>query len=169
MICTGKILSFPGTTVEGPMIVEPCEKFHKDGKAMLARTLVSFDKKVALRLMNLSGQIQTIYKNTVVGVTSPVTDVSEFNQVKVFNSIVAVKEGENIPGHLNELYEEATTDLTEEHKAKVKVILVRYRFFFQVQGRFWKNVVNKAQNKHRRCKTNQITTETSTTSCSRIC
>lgn len=130
MICTGEILSFPGTTVECPMIVEPCEKFHKDGKAMLARTLVSFDKRVALRLMNLSGQIQTIYKNTVAGVTSPVTDISECDQVKVVNSIVAGKEGENIPGHLNELYEEETTDLTEEHKAKVKVILVRYQNLF---------------------------------------
>lgn len=103
MICTREILSFPGTTVEGPLIVDPCEKFHSDGKAILARTLVSFDKRVALRLINLSGQIQTIYKNTVVGVTSPVTDVSECDQVKAVNSIVAGKEGENIPGHLNEL------------------------------------------------------------------
>lgn len=82
--------------------------------------------------MNLSGQIQTIYKNTVVGVTSPVTEVSECDQVKVVNSIVAGKEGQNIPGHLNELYEEATTDLTEEHKAKVKVILVRYQNLFSM-------------------------------------
>lgn len=100
MICTREILSFPGTIVEGPLVVEPCEKFHRDGKAMLGRTLVCFDKRVALRLINLSGQIQTIYKNTVVGVTSPVTDVPESDQVKVVNSIVAGKEGENI---LNEL------------------------------------------------------------------
>uniref|UniRef100_A0A8W8HRM1 Uncharacterized protein n=1 Tax=Magallana gigas TaxID=29159 RepID=A0A8W8HRM1_MAGGI len=85
---------------------------------MLARTIDSFDKRVALRLMNLPGQIQTIYKITVVGVTSPVTDVPESDQVKVVNCIVAGKEGENIPGHLNELYKEATTDLTEEHKTK---------------------------------------------------
>lgn len=97
---------------------------------MLARTIDSFDKRVALRLMDLSGQIQTIYKITVVGVTSPVTDVPESDQVKVVNSIVAGKEGANIQGHLNELYEEATTDLTEEHKTKVKVTLVRYQNLF---------------------------------------
>lgn len=59
---------------------------------MLARTLVIFNKRVALRFMNLLGEIQTIDKNTVVGVTSPVTDVSECDQVKVVNSIVAGKE-----------------------------------------------------------------------------
>lgn len=92
MICTGEILSFLGTRVEDPMIGKPCEKFHKDCKAMLARTLVIFNKRVALRFMNLLGQIQTIDKNTVVGVTLPVTDVSECDQVKVVNSIVAGKE-----------------------------------------------------------------------------
>lgn len=61
---------------------------------MLARTLISFDKRVALRLMNLSGQIQTIYKNTEVSLTSPANDVSECDQVKVVNSIVAGIEGE---------------------------------------------------------------------------
>lgn len=99
MICTGEILPFPRVTVEGPLIVEPCDKFQRDDKAMLSRTVVNFDKRVSLRLKNLSVQIQTIYKNTVVGVISPVTNVSECDQVKVVNSILAVKEGENILEH----------------------------------------------------------------------
>lgn len=53
MICIGEIFLFFGIIVECFMIVELCEKFYKDGKVMLVRIFVSFDKRVVLWLMNL--------------------------------------------------------------------------------------------------------------------
>lgn len=44
---------------------------------MVARSLTNAGKEVLLRLMNVSCNPQTVYKNTVVGSTSPVVNIIE--------------------------------------------------------------------------------------------
>ncbi|XP_061165068.1 uncharacterized protein LOC133174043 [Saccostrea echinata] len=129
MICSGQLLSSPGIKVQGPLLIEPIKKFDTGGKALIARTLVDPAKNVTVRLMNISEQIQTIYKNTVVGVTSPV-DVVKSEDENMVSTVTLNEKVENIPDHLNELYTETTKGLTAEKASKIKTSLIKFQHLF---------------------------------------
>ena len=77
MVCQGHLLLPSDTEYRGPLVIEASEKFQKLGKALVARSLTNAGKEVLLRLMNVSCNPQTVYKNTVVGSTSPVVNIIE--------------------------------------------------------------------------------------------
>uniref|UniRef100_A0A8W8NTI9 Uncharacterized protein n=1 Tax=Magallana gigas TaxID=29159 RepID=A0A8W8NTI9_MAGGI len=58
-----------------PLLIEPCAKFQDSGRALVARSVVNSSEKIPVRLMNVSGPSQTIFKNTVVGMTFPVKEI----------------------------------------------------------------------------------------------
>lgn len=74
MVCSGQVLDLPKIP-QIPLMIEPCTKFQDNGKALVARSLVNSSEKVAVRLMNISSQSQTIFKNTVIGMTYPVREI----------------------------------------------------------------------------------------------
>lgn len=75
MVCQVQLLLPSDTEYRGPLEIEASEKFHKSGKALEARSLTDAGEKVLLRLMNVSCNPQTVYKNTVVGSTLPVVNI----------------------------------------------------------------------------------------------
>nr|XP_022331706.1 uncharacterized protein LOC111129544 [Crassostrea virginica] len=83
--------------------------------------------------MNVSSEAQTIFRNTVVGVTSNINDVKN-----VFDNhdngrvscATALRGEQNIPDHLLELYEGVSKDLNQEQRAKIKVTLAKYQHIF---------------------------------------
>lgn len=77
MVWQGHLLLPSETEYRGSLVIEESEKFQKLGKALLARSLTNAEKEILLRLMNVSCNPQTVYKNTVVGSTSPVVNILE--------------------------------------------------------------------------------------------
>lgn len=77
MVCQGHLLLPSDTEYRGPLVIEASEKFQKLGNALVARSLTNAGKEVLLRLMNVSCNPQTVYKNTVVGSTSLIVNIIE--------------------------------------------------------------------------------------------
>ena len=125
MICSGRLLLPSDRSVTGSLMVEANEKFQKSGKALVARTLITAREDVALRLMNVTSQPQRVYKNTMVGKTSAVSNVIDCPRQTSNTSFKDV-----VPAHLKELYEETTRDLGVEEAAKTKNILLQYQHIF---------------------------------------
>jgi hypothetical protein len=61
IICRGRLLLPSDKVISDALMVEANEKFQKSGKALVARSLVNAKYGVALRLMNVSSQPQTVY------------------------------------------------------------------------------------------------------------
>ena len=125
MICPGRLLLPSDKIISEALMVEANERFQKSGKALVARSLINAKEDVALRLMNVSSQPQTVYKNTLVGKTSAVTNVMDYS-----NQSVEKNFEDTIPGHLKELYAETTKDLSAEQALKTKKVLLKYQHIF---------------------------------------
>lgn len=116
--------------VKPPLLIEPCAKFQDSGKALLARSLVNSSERVAVRLMNTSNQSQTIFKNTVEGVTSPVREVLVPKREGIINHVMPVENEEKLSEHMMELFDRTKAGLTEEQMTKVQNILIRFSHIF---------------------------------------
>ena len=99
-------------------IVEPTQEFVKSDKGLLGRTLVEVHEQVPLRIMILSQHTQTIHMRTVVANLSPVE--------KIMSSIQQEATGNNdVPTHLNNLYEDTVKDMSINQKEKVRDLLYK--------------------------------------------
>lgn len=129
IICPGQMFDIPESS-QTPLLIEPCAKFQDSGKALLARSLVSSTERVAVRLMNTSSQPQTIFKNTVVGVTSPVTEIIVPKREGSVKHVMPGENKEKLPQHIMELFDRTKAGLTEEQMTKVQTIFIRFSHIF---------------------------------------
>jgi hypothetical protein len=73
-------------------LIEPFAKFQDSGRTLAARSLVNSSEKVAVRLMKISSQSQTTYKNTVIGLTTSVREILVPEKEGMVNNVMP---GEN--------------------------------------------------------------------------
>lgn len=86
---------------------------------------------MTVRLMNTSSQSQTIFKNTVVGVTSPVREaIVTKREGIIINHVMHGEDEEKLSEHMMDLFDRTKTGLTEEQLTEVHNILVRFSHIF---------------------------------------
>ena len=66
IICPGKLIKPPGTSVTESLLIEPSQKFQCIGKALVAKSLVVPAENFMIRPMNVSGEAQTIFRKLFV-------------------------------------------------------------------------------------------------------
>lgn len=120
--------------------------------------------------MNTSSQPQTISKNTVVGVTSPVT---EMIVPKREGSVKHVMPGENkkkLSEHMMELFDRTKAGLTEEQMTKVQTILIRFSHICsKSKDDYGRTSLIKHHLNTEGQKTNKTTSPKVTASCCGVC
>lgn len=80
--------------------------------------------------MNVSSQSQTIFKNTVVGMTFPVKEIIMPETEGSVNHVMPVEREEVLPEHLQELFDRTRPELSAEQTAQVKNILIKFSSIF---------------------------------------
>lgn len=129
MVCPGQVLDLPKFP-QIPLLIEPCAKFQDSGRALVARSVVNSSEKIPVRLMNVSGQSQTIFKNTVVGMTFPVKEIIMTETEGSVNHVMPGEREEVLPEHLQELFDRTRPELSAEQTAQVKNILIKFSSIF---------------------------------------
>ena len=114
-------------------LVEPTDDYRKTEKALVGRALVSNDKTIPLRLMNISAESQTLYGGTVIAKVSPVDDIPSAESTLIEQQSQEsshVQVSSDVPDHLINLYETCITDLSASQIQKVQKLLNRYADIF---------------------------------------
>lgn len=124
MIIKGKVSSNEFMK-ENDCLVEPTEKLIQAGTTVLAKTLVSGNAEIPLRLMNLSDETQTLYPGRHIASTCPVTKITD---VKLDQ--VQFSQTSNIPGHLQDLYNSTISGLDHNQTKAVAKLLSKYSDVF---------------------------------------
>ncbi|XP_069109965.1 uncharacterized protein [Argopecten irradians] len=121
MIITGQV-NFPvGKQMKDEsLIIEGTNYFLKNDKALVARSLVSSETSVPVRLMNLQEDPQTIYPGTNVAHASPVSTVMETVQSSSDAPTGKFRED------LDQLLERSKEHRTSEQSNRVKALLLKY-------------------------------------------
>ncbi|XP_055998786.1 uncharacterized protein LOC125664117 [Ostrea edulis] len=122
-ICAGPDGGFPVKIG----LVEPSEKFLQSDSAMLARYLIRRQERVPLRLMNLSSSNKTFQPGTVVGKLSPISEM-----VAVLCTKKAANNTQEMPKHIQELFDSSTKNLGCHEKDMARDLLIRYSDLFSV-------------------------------------
>ena len=128
MIVRGKIDM--GDINSPDVLVEPCDSKLLSKSILVARSLVRpVNGEIPLRIINLSDSPQQIYQNTYAA-TGEIVEVTDFQQsteghVRVINSA-----SQNIPPHLETLWNKACSELNNGEKQSLKDLLIRYQDVF---------------------------------------
>lgn len=112
------------------MVIEASEKFQKLGKALVARSLTNAGKEVLLRLMNVSCNPQTVYKNTVVASTSVVNIIENKEQSNDLHAENIQSDTDVIPDHLKDLCFETSHELDPSQMKKAGDLLIKFQHIF---------------------------------------
>ena len=100
---------------------------------MVGRALVSNDKTIPLKLMNISPESQTLVEGTVIAKISPVDDIQSAVSTLIeqqSHESTHVQVSSVVPDHLINLYETYITDLSASQIQKVQKPLNRYAGIF---------------------------------------
>ena len=113
-------------------VVEPSNQFITKHGVLVGKTLVDpTNRIVPVRVMNLSKEPKTLYKDTVVGTYQPVDSISKLPSDTLQNT--AFVAGDDVfPEHLVGLFERSTTFLDETQKLKLKSFLCEFKDVFAV-------------------------------------
>ena len=129
LVVPGKIIDSIVNIENG--IIEAMPKFANKSGLLMAHTLVQPKKGVVpLRLMNISDKECQVHKNTVSATlqTAEVVQQSVSDmKTKTVNSLSATDE---IPPHLQELFENSSKHLNENEKHNFKTLLIKYQNAF---------------------------------------
>ena len=111
-------------------LIEPCEKFVSKKRVLLAKTVVDpCGKTIPLRLVNLEDRPVTLYRKTVAGTCTPVTEVEQSVTDRVAGIVHGEPEG-GVPPHLCQMWEKVKGGLTAEQQGKAQEILTKYKQTF---------------------------------------
>jgi len=94
-------------------LVEPTDDYRKTEKALVGRALVSNDKTITLRLMNISPESQTLCEGTLIAKVSPVDDIPSTESTLIeqpSHESSHVQVSSAVPDHLINLYETCKSD-----------------------------------------------------------
>ena len=122
MVIEAKILG-QHTFGKADYIIEPDDKFLERGRAMVGRTLVKGRETVPVRLMNITEEVQPIYKGTTI---AKMTAADEENLPQTFQEHTA---GELRPD-LRELLERSKRNLSHSQVLEVENFLRRHQNLF---------------------------------------
>ena len=121
-------------------IIEPCVNTRLQEKVLfVGRTLVCAGEAgpVPVRIMNTSGEIQSICAQTVIGVAKPVANVTEI-EIPGTDRESTPKEtqeeegmlGDLLPDPVRELWQQSSVELTQEESQKVAELLCKHQAVF---------------------------------------
>ena len=112
-------------------IVEVVPSFVQNTGLMLAYGLVKPEVGVIpLRLLNMTGKECKISQNTVSANLQTVELVEECFSDNRIKSVNNVKVSDEIPPHLQELYDKSSKKLNDEEKQQFKTLLIKYQNAF---------------------------------------
>lgn len=103
--------------------VEPEPKFLESGRALVGRTLVKGNYKVPLRLMNVTDDVQKIYRGTLIG---KMTAVEENLNLTTF----AEQSIGKLRSDLKDLLDRSKSNRLPEQVSKVEDFLRRNHYLF---------------------------------------
>lgn len=107
-------------------LVKPSGRFMELGRGFVARTLVTADNVVPLRLANILGEVIPFTPGTHV------TSLYRIQSVK--EPRVKRRECEKLPEHLSDFYNRATEGFMEEDRKQEIKILMKYANKFLVDN-----------------------------------
>ncbi len=132
MIIPGRVDGEPNFAMG---LVEPHNSSCTEKGLLVAKVVVDPQlPEVPVRVMNFSGEAQTLYKGTCIATCEPVSEELQGDDATIgqVNRISAVTE-DNLPEHLQELYKESTRNLPDQaSKKKVRDLLCKYAGTFAV-------------------------------------
>lgn len=118
-------------------ITEGQERFTQRSQLLVAKTLVDLtDGVVPLRLFNPTGQLQTVYRDTIAAWCEPVEGVSEASRQGVQTTeapagrACRVTPTAALPSHLDDLYRRTTSCLEETQRNEVAALLTEFADVF---------------------------------------
>jgi predicted aspartyl protease len=103
---------------------------------MVANTVVDLSQRtVPIRVVNLSDEPQTIYKRTCAAMAEGVKEIKALNEPNTKNNQakirkVEVTSEEELPEHLQSLWERSTINLTPEQGSEVRALLLKHQSVF---------------------------------------
>ena len=130
---------------QGDLIFEPTEEFRASHSLLVAPAILNIAKRVTvpLRVMNPFNHSLMLYQDTVIGtaediqdciVREVVTDLAEIRNVTECQGGMENQSGtcnnEILPQHLQALYENSITSLSNSEKQEYRTFLLTYQDVF---------------------------------------
>ena len=120
-----------GTTMpDGDGLIEPDEGFLSSERGLVGRVLVSNDKMVPVRIMNVSNEVKVVRAGTVIAKLTPVSEVLSKPATSA-----SVKEAKELPLILQDLYNRACEGLDVKQRKHVRKFLIRHSEIFAKDDR----------------------------------
>ena len=121
-VIQGEVIdNLPNIRVSG--LIEPVEEFLDKGKAFVAKTVVTSDKIVPIRLLNPNENVQILRAGTVVG---NLTEVAVISQVSEDNR------DSILDRELGKILEKSSRNLSKEESKRVSELLLEFKELFAV-------------------------------------
>lgn len=122
MLIAGKLSAVPADERYG--LIEPHEQFRHRKNVLVAHAVVSVEKPVVpVRVVNLSPDPVTVYKNTNIANLESITAIGN-NDTK--HECMTSTDGINLPVHLEELYIKSCTELNDDQSEQVARLLNQF-------------------------------------------
>ena len=124
MIVAGKICSANQETEDNVFLIEGAETFIKLDKSLVARTLVSAQNNVPVRVLNLNDENHTIYPGTTIAMASPVDEVIQTAREENKQTQDELRED------IGQLLERSKEHLNQTQHTQAKQLLIKYQNLF---------------------------------------
>ena len=106
---------------------------EKQEKKLVNRSLVSNERIIPLKIINISPESQTLYEDTVIATVSPVDDIPSAERTLIeqqSHESTHMQVASVVPDYLINVYETCIKGLSASHILKVQTLLNRYACIF---------------------------------------
>jgi hypothetical protein len=118
----GEVKLSKNQVCHGDYMVESTEKFFQSDRALIGRTLVTGNKVVPIRLMNISDTTRVVYKGTHIAQMTPAVEV---NTDQAGNN-----QEPGLGTNLQTLFEQTKGNVSHEQSKHVHSLLTKYKTLF---------------------------------------
>ncbi|KAK3083081.1 hypothetical protein FSP39_013432 [Pinctada imbricata] len=135
-VCLNDGLTLP----PGDSLIEPDENFLASDRGLIGKLLVSNNKRVPIRIMNVSDDVKVIRAGTVVANLSPAEVVSTESDTNSFRR----PDDQNLTSYLEELLSRSSAHLTTQQKSEARAFLLKHSALFALSEKdFWRTKLVK--------------------------
>ena len=139
MILQGVITEMPSFS-EG--LIEPNMKFLRCNRVVLAKAVIYLHRSIVpLRVLNLSDQPTTLYRNTVLATCEPIQAIIELPQAQRVRGLAVQPDSpagnatepdapSGLPNHLRAMWEATPDSLTRQQRVVIERLLVKHATVF---------------------------------------
>lgn len=118
-----------------PAVLRPTENFSEKCDLLMAKELVNLENDVIpLRVMNINDRPQVLYKDSLVCMCEPVSEIMDFSQQNLasvnMDNLQKKELSVTLTYHLKQMFENSSANLTPIEKDVLKDLLLEYETSF---------------------------------------